>query len=339
MDNSKIPAISVLIPIYNGEKFLKKCLGSILNQTFTDFEVVFIDDGCTDQSEEIIRSYSDARIQYYKNVQNRGIIYTLNRGIGLCRGHYIARMDCDDMMLETRLELQKRFLDEHLDHILVASHFQKIDQFDENLKTFGYPATSSELIQWKLLSGNFICHPTVMFRKSMLPENPYDELYQHAEDYALWLKLSKIGKINILSEVLLKYRIHSNSVSSTKSKTQVFNANLALGDHLKKFYHYEYQPGELAPISTPQEAELLMRDAATLSYFVFLNPLNSEFKMFSGFPQRLTALSFLFRRMVLILILNKNGLGFNVLLVLGFIFSCLPFSTRLVSGPKQKSIQ
>lgn len=105
--------VSILLPVYNAESTIRETIDSILNQTYTDFDVVIINDGSSDNSEQTILEYKDERIHYYKNESNRGLIYTLNRGIELCKGEYIARIDADDIMLPTRLEEQIKFMEEH----------------------------------------------------------------------------------------------------------------------------------------------------------------------------------------------------------------------------------
>jgi glycosyltransferase involved in cell wall biosynthesis len=111
MPNNDYVKISILMPVYNGEKYLREAIDSILNQTFTDFEFLIVDDGSTDNSVEIINSYQNSRINLVKNDKNEGLVYTLNRGLSLAKGEYIARMDCDDISLPERLKKQIDFLD------------------------------------------------------------------------------------------------------------------------------------------------------------------------------------------------------------------------------------
>ena len=109
------PMVSVVMPVYNGSKYLKEAIDSILNQTFTNFELIIINDGSTDNSEDIIFSYQDRRIYYLKNEHNKGICITLNRGLDNARGKYIARMDCDDISMPQRLAKQVNYLERHRD--------------------------------------------------------------------------------------------------------------------------------------------------------------------------------------------------------------------------------
>ena len=131
---SKIPDISVLMPVFNSERYLKTAIESILNQTFQDFELIIVDDGSTDASENIIRSFESEKIFSYKNAGNIGLIATLNRGIDLCRGKYIARMDADDVSLPTRLEKQFNFLKKNPEYALVGSNAERIDDKNKHLR-------------------------------------------------------------------------------------------------------------------------------------------------------------------------------------------------------------
>ena len=117
--------VSILLPVYNSETTIQETIDSILCQTYSDFELVIINDGSSDKSEQIIGQYSDKRIRYYKNEQNKGLIYTLNRGLDLCNGEYIARIDADDIMLPTRLEKQTNYMDTLLPQYVLTEFIKK----------------------------------------------------------------------------------------------------------------------------------------------------------------------------------------------------------------------
>jgi len=220
----KYPNISVLMPVYNGQKYLKQAIESILNQKFKDFEFLIIDDGSTDKSDDIIREYQkeDSRIVYIKNEKNFGIVHSLNRGIELAKGRYIARMDCDDVSLPNRLEMQSHFMDEHPEIGVCGTWFKFIPTGD----IIRYPINHDD-IKLKLLTGNALAHPTVIFRARMLKENniKYDENAKHCEDYELWVRLSRITRLANMSEVLLDYRMHGSQISIFFSKEQRSNAS------------------------------------------------------------------------------------------------------------------
>lgn len=215
------PKVTVLIPVYNGEKYLHEALDSILNQSFKDFELLIIDDASADTSAAIIQSYSDPRIRLFKNEQNLGIAATLNQGMHLSRGKYIARMDCDDISHPSRLKKQVAFLDRNPDVAACGTFIKTLGEVKS--RTLIYPKYSEE-IQCTLLFGSALAHPSVMFRKTSLEAQCllYDENQKYVEDYELWVRLLEHGlKLTNLGEVLLTYRFHPNPHQAE----QINNAN------------------------------------------------------------------------------------------------------------------
>ncbi|MCU7551294.1 glycosyltransferase [Chitinophagaceae bacterium LB-8] len=218
-EEKKYPRVTIVMPVYNAEKHLKEAIESILNQTFTDFEFVIINDGSTDQSKEIIISYSsDPRIKYYENDQNIGLIKTLNKGIEIANGEYIARMDADDISFPERLKKQVAYLDKYAEVSIVGTWFL----FSDSKEEVKYP-NDHESIKVKLLTGNALGHPTVLMRKSDIQrlELRYCVDYPEAEDYHLWTNAVMKGlKMANLPEVLLNYRIHNHQVSNVRASKQ-----------------------------------------------------------------------------------------------------------------------
>ena len=220
------PLISVIMPVYNTAKYLNEAIDSILEQTFKDFEFIIIDDCSTDGSKDIIKSYNDERIILLENETNLGIVYSLNYAISLANGKYIARMDSDDISEINRLEKQVSFMENNEDIILCGTWFKGIG----NDKLYVYPESHDEIIV-KMLSYCAIGHPTVFIRNSILKHYnlKYDILMEYAEDYDLWSRLSTIGKLANLPEVLLQYRIHDNQVSKQKKiKQKILSDNIRL---------------------------------------------------------------------------------------------------------------
>lgn len=215
--------LSVLMPVYNAEDYLNQSIESILNQTFRDFEFLIINDGSTDQSEKVIRDYAqkDPRIRLVNNPENLGLVRTLNKGLQLAQGKYIARQDGDDISSVDRFEKQIQCLDSFPDVVLVASEFEMINSQGEVIgKTNRF--TQPELVPWFLLFYNHVGgHSQVMYRKDIvLSINGYSDEYLHCEDYELWLRLAQKDKIVILPDILMKYRVHQESVSSHNSVIQ-----------------------------------------------------------------------------------------------------------------------
>lgn len=218
------PSVSVLMPVYNASKYLRDAIESILNQTFEDFEFIVINDGSTDSSEEIILSYSDSRIKYYKNETNIRLIATLNKGIELCNGKYIVRMDADDISLPMRIEKQFYFMESHPEVAICGSWFES---FGKNSGIGRYSANHSD-IMFKMLYQCHLCHPSLILRKSSFEQMDYlfDPNFAHAEDYDLFVRIGQRFRIANIQEVLVKYRHHEGSVSSKYSEIQQKNSNI-----------------------------------------------------------------------------------------------------------------
>lgn len=213
-----MPAVSVILPVYNGEKYLREAIDSILSQTHTDFELLLMNDGSTDTSEAIIQSYTDPRIVYVKNESNKGLIYTLNKAIELAKGEYIARMDADDIALPARLENQLRYLKQSVAAIL-ATRVKLIDDEGKTLPDWEEDARnlSAHEIKSFLLKDNCIAHPTVMGKASLFKAYGYRYNQKYSEDYDLWLRLIADGLIiEKLAEPLLLHRILSTSATRAK---------------------------------------------------------------------------------------------------------------------------
>lgn len=217
----QMPLASVLIPAYNCEAYVLEAVSSMLSQSFTDFELLVIDDGSTDSTRKLLESVQDPRLRLVSNERNIGLIGTLNRGLDLATGRYVARMDADDISGSERLEKQVRFLETHPDvHVLGTM----VNLINEEGKVFGaitgYPKDADEIHRY-LLRECCLIHPSVMFRKdTVLAAGGYSASAQHAEDYDLWLRLSDRHKIANLPEKLVSYRMHRNQVSIRNLPTQ-----------------------------------------------------------------------------------------------------------------------
>jgi glycosyltransferase involved in cell wall biosynthesis len=214
------PLVTVLMPVYNGEKYLSEAIDSILNQTFSDFEFLIMNDGSTDNSENIILSYSDSRIQYIKNVSNLKLITTLNKGIELAKGKYIVRMDADDISAPTRIEKQVAFMEKNEDVGICGSWFTAFGDVQESVCK--YKEQHDEIL-FKMFYQCHFCHPSLIIRKKVFEdlEIPFNRKFIHAEDYELYLRLSTKWKFHNLQESLINYRIHSSSVSRQNENIQL----------------------------------------------------------------------------------------------------------------------
>ena len=189
------PLITIAIPIYNAEKHLKESIQSVLNQTYSNFELLLMNDGSSDNSMDIIRSFNDSRITIIDDKTNRGLIYRLNQSIEMARGEYYARMDADDIMLPSRIESQLLYMQKHPTVDVVGSSIITIDD-DNNIVGSGYYNGSVEVF----------VHPTVMAKTSWFKQNKYSDWAHRAEDTELWLRTSKSSCFWSLEEPLLFYR-------------------------------------------------------------------------------------------------------------------------------------
>lgn len=233
------PAITVLLPVFNGEKYLRQAIDSILNQTFSDFELLIIDDGSTDRTLEIINSYNDSHIKSVRSRKNRGIVYTLNYGIKISRGKYIVRMDADDVSRKDRLERQFRFMEEN-EEIGICGSWVKIFIYNPIFGiTLKFPTTPGE-IRHLLKKQNVIQHPSVIMRKDLLVKFDlrYRNKYPHAEDFDLWSRANEHFALANIPEVLLYYRYHPNSVGDTYARQQTESAVKLSGSETQKLSPY-----------------------------------------------------------------------------------------------------
>lgn len=212
------PLVSVLMPVYNCDQYILESIESVLNQTFSDFELLIIDDCSTDNTFNIIQAIEDERIKLFQKPKNSGYTDSLNYGISIAKGKYVARMDGDDICLPTRFEKQVNFLDKNPEVILCGTAIQIIG----TEKVLRHPLNHDE-IKVKLCFANSLYHPTLMGRIEVFKEHNYDKKYEPAEDYELWTRLVFLGKLANLEEVLLKYRIHENQISEYKKSIQISN--------------------------------------------------------------------------------------------------------------------
>ena len=215
-----MPKITVLMPVYNCELYIQEAVDSILNQTYTDFEFLILDDASTDQTVSIIKNYKDSRIQLIEKPLNTGYTNSLNYGLQLAKGKYIARMDGDDISFSERFARQVSYLEANPDVVLCGTSYKIIG----NDKKLSFPE-NHDAIKLALLRGNCIAHPSVMIKKKILDDFSiiYDTSKEPAEDYDMWVRLLCIGNLHIIQDVLLEYRIYNTQVSKKRAEEQKKN--------------------------------------------------------------------------------------------------------------------
>lgn len=221
------PKVSVIMSVFNGEEYLAEAIGSILNQTFQDFEFIIVNDGSTDGTGQILESFDDQRIIVVPNPQNLGLTRSLNTGLRMARGKYIARQDADDVSLPQRLEKEVAFLDENKNVGLVGTYYLMINESGKVLHTIKCLTEGGELKE-KLLEGNQFGHGSVMFRAECIEKvGLYREEFKSAQDYDLWLRISEVYDVANIPEPLYGWRFNLKSISTSKKAQQDRFAELA----------------------------------------------------------------------------------------------------------------
>lgn len=208
-----MPKISVVMSVYNGEKYLKESIESILNQTERDFEFIIINDGSTDNSLEILREYGgrDNRIKIVSR-ENMGLIFSLNEGVKLAQSNYVARMDADDISLPERFEKQLRFMEIN-DLAVCGTWAEAVDELGNKIKEMNYTPNLKKIRSFTLIHNPFI-HSSVMFRKDVFNKvGGYKKLFKNIEDYELWTRIIFKFKSGNIFENLLKYRLHPEQIT------------------------------------------------------------------------------------------------------------------------------
>lgn len=231
------PLVSVIIPSYNAEKFVEQAVRSIMEQTYWNLEIICINDYSKDSTGSILQKLAkeDSRIIYVENEENLKLPKTLNKGIALAKGEYIARMDADDIALPERIERQVSFLLESPDIDIVGTNVFTIDESGYFLNYTSNMVRTSQEIAKKIAWKTCLLHPTVLAKSSFFRDlHGFDESLLYAEDYDLWIRATLDGKkIANIPDVLLKYRVHKNQMSDVKFNKR--NANIVRGFLWKYF--------------------------------------------------------------------------------------------------------
>lgn len=243
-----MPRVTVLMPVYNAEAFLREAIESILGQTWSDFEFLIIDDGSIDNSREIISFFSDPRIRIIDNPSNIGLTKSLNKGLEHAEGEYVARQDADDISYPKRLERQVQFLDAHPDVALLGTQALSVDEKGRPHKTnFLRIPVGLLAIRWYLMFQNAFIHSSVMFRRSIVWKElgGYDESFERAQDYELWSRTARLYKVDNLSDILIDHRFEYGSTVSRLPLPIPAEEDIAL-KNLKVFLEYPDAPVQWA---------------------------------------------------------------------------------------------
>jgi glycosyltransferase involved in cell wall biosynthesis len=226
MSPESSPLVSVVLPVWNGERYLSAAVESILSQSYQNFELIVVNDGSDDGSRAIVLQHAavDARVKLI-DAPHRGLVASLNLGCDTARGEYIARLDCDDVALPLRIELQVAHLQRHDRVALLGSAFQYIGPSGERTAVVVHPPTDNVSIRQRLKSANCFCHSAVMMRADAFRRvGGYRPVCTEAQDYDLWMRLGDDYEAANLPAVLVLYRVHPAQVSLTKIERQAMVA-------------------------------------------------------------------------------------------------------------------
>ncbi|MFC2140246.1 glycosyltransferase family 2 protein [Candidatus Auribacterota bacterium] len=234
-----MPKLTVLMSVYNGDKYLSLAIESILQQTFKNFEFLIINDASTDKTREIILSYKDPRIRLLENLKNIGLTASLNKGLKIALGEYIARQDADDISLPKRLEKELRVAESRPEVAVICSdskHFVTKTNIDLTKKEKdGQKESLRKIYLNDLAEGNLFFHGSVLFKKDLILElGGYDENFKKSQDYELWLRISRKSLILKIEKILYLGRIHFESISWKNILEQEKYAALARRQHFKE---------------------------------------------------------------------------------------------------------
>ncbi len=219
-----MPQISVLMAVYNDEKYVQEAIDSILSQSFFDLELIIVDDGSSDNSTHIINEMAkiDNRIKVISHAQNRGLTKSLNIGLRVCRGQYIARCDADDLCEPQRLQKQYDIMEKNLDIALCGSQGWYIDTTGKKIGQKNVPLTYTD-IKNKLLYNNQFIHSSLFMRKDVLDkEGYYNKVFKKSQDYELVLRLARTYKVINLKERLVSWRVAPNSISWSGKSQELY---------------------------------------------------------------------------------------------------------------------
>lgn len=222
--------VTVLMSVFNGSKFLKAAIDSILNQTYRSFEFLIIDDGSTDDSADIIQGYDDHRIRFIRQ-SNMGLTASLNKGISLAKGNLIARQDADDFSEANRLDSQVAYLERHPKISMIGSYARYVDSLSNEIGVWRPPCDEVD-IKKELLKHNTFCHGSVLFKKDRMNAiGNYREIFKYSQDYDCWLRFGNSFSFANIPQILYNFRLQSESLSRKKFADQLHFQLLAITDY------------------------------------------------------------------------------------------------------------
>ena len=260
--------------VYNAKEFIDASISSIINQTFNDLEFIIVNDGSTDNSLEIIKSYDDNRIKILNNNTNQGLTKSLNIGLRHCSGKYIARMDADDFSMSSRIQMQYQFLESNPDIDIIGTNVYMI--INKERYKIDLPL-DDERIKWQLLFSSPIIHPSVMIRSEIFKKyGNYNPKLKVAQDFEYWCKVSQFVKFANLPDILHNVRIHPASVSNVKNVEQEYSRLKTLAKFVYSITKKRYALDDLNTFYLMRSKKFLTYEQLKIAIEI-LNRLQQEY--------------------------------------------------------------
>jgi len=232
-----IPELSIIMPVFNSERYIGEAVNSLLSQNYTDFELIIVDDASTDGSLQVVKSFDDNRIKIITNDRNRGIVFSRNRGLLEATGRFISPFDADDVAMHEKFSLQMGFLKKNPAYGMIGSWGRMINEEGKLLKQKWKLNASPEKIPAILLFRNYFLQPSIVIRREAIPKDGYSEGYDIGEDYKMWFEVARRFNVWNYPEYLVRIRIHKQS--TTRGDTE------RLHRYDAKVYRYLFKPLEI----------------------------------------------------------------------------------------------
>jgi hypothetical protein len=237
-----MPAVSIIVTVYNGQRYLAEALDSLWAQTYTDFELIVIDDGSTDATPQILDGYRDPRLVRRTHPENQGIPSSANEGLALAGGALVARQDADDISMPERLAVQVAHMQAHPELGLLGTAFWQIDAAGVTQRQV-FPEPAPDRLRWKLLFANPICHSSTMYRRDLVERvGGYSMTNPQASDYGLWVRMAAAGPVANLPQPLVRYRMHAENVTSRRGSVTNTLARRISREAVTELLGYEPPP-------------------------------------------------------------------------------------------------
>ncbi len=249
--------ISIIMPAYNAERHIRQAIQSILEQSYKHFELIIINDGSSDNTKAIIKSYGDNRIRFFENEKNSGIVFSRNRGLKLAKGEYIGMFDADDIAHREKFRMQVSFLEQNKDFGMVGSWIKFIDMDGKPLPGKWKLMASPEMIPSIMLFKNYFLQSAVLYRQACIRNFSFKEGFDILEDYLIWLEIIRDYKVWNLQKYLVDYRIHSGGVTKKHSKEKLEKEERVFRMQLKEL--------GISATETELESHLLIRNDHPIS--------------------------------------------------------------------------